>query len=602
MLNAAHHVRVNIIAIIMPSLIGLLTEESHAMSTPPDPSGDLDPPLFPDSPYAAGAPHEHVPQPPPGYPYGQPPAQWEPLPFTQEGAYGNDPSLLWNDQEQNAAYPRAGQPWESFPNYVPPTYAHEGYMGEISQPPYIEQSSGIQPWTIPASGPMLSSRSWPDISLDTLDPPYRAQPPLARPLPRWLLIISSVAAGAVLVVMALMGKDLAGSALHAGLAAGAMALIVLFVTIIRSLGGMAARGNERRQVQYTGAMLVMVILLALSGTGIGLQAPIHHLQAGMLAGSQQWQRAINELRLAGETPPTSEALAQVYDEWGEHLSSSQHYADAVTKFAFVISTYGGASQGLKRAEADSITAYVAWGRQAALLKDYKGATQHFDGVLKQSYCLVDCHNLVRPLDATAYYKRAETSLSTQDYADAASAFAALTTRFTTAPEAQEIHGDYADALLGLGQQQIASSSCTSAVPTYQKLANGFADTAAGQQAITAMQAPQPVLGQLTTADPSLKIHAILAVNLKVNAGAGSHSPTIASFDTVAVAPLANSGTFQFAPVPQGHYPLLWQFSASGKLQTITFIKDDGSNDPAIVANVGPLCPYNFGTITQALSS
>jgi cellulase/cellobiase CelA1 len=62
----------------------------------------------------------------------------------------------------------------------------------------------------------------------------------------------------------------------------------------------------------------------------------------------------------------------------------------------------------------------------------------------------------------------------------------------------------------------------------------------------------------------------------------------------------SDGTFTFGPQQQGRYDLAWIDNTSTTIQSIFYyhINDPGKS-AYYVANVGPLCSFDFGNITVA---
>src|SRR5262249_7591402 len=151
---------------------------------------------------------------------------------------------------------------------------------------------------------------------------------------------------------------------------------------------------------------------------------LHIYQAHVLEGQHQWQQAINEYQLGGETAPSSANLARTYNEWGNALSKSGDYTGAVSKFNVIINNYTVSSE-VASAQNSEIQSYFNLGKQAVDKKDYVSAIKIFDTALALPFCHVDCQNTISPDDATAYYNLAQSQLSAQRYSDAVSNFKTL---------------------------------------------------------------------------------------------------------------------------------------------------------------------------------
>jgi tetratricopeptide (TPR) repeat protein len=382
-----------------------------------------------------------------------------------------------------------------------------------------------------------------------------------------------------------------------GMVAGILAGVVLLAVIVRTLLGMASRANSRRVGQFVSAGLSFLLLLVLCLIGLTQQSPLHRLQAHFLEGQQQWQTAINEYQLAGEGAPTSENIARVYNEWGEQLSATQHFQEAFTRFNIVMNNYGSATTGVALAQSDTIRAYLGWGQQASRQQDYAAATSHYDALLQLSYCTASCQSQANALDATAYYNLAESQLANQNYSSAVTSFQTLTSRFASSPEGHQVHADYAKALLGQGKQQL-STVCLSAIPTYQQLSSQFGDTPEGQQATKALQAPQGVKGRFISPvpnNPSLVPMAALVQGLHVGMTSGEFFPLLSGSPTVTI---QRDGSFSFNPLKQGTYDLVWGTNNVDGSQLYYYAYR--GNTLVYVAQVGQLCPYDFGNISDPI--
>ena len=433
-------------------------------------------------------------------------------------------------------------------------------------------------------------------------PPSSTQQPwnraLPEPMPIWAIISSIVLVAILLIVLQLTGSDWATGAMHVGIVAGILALLILLITVIRTLQGKATKPNPTRLIQFISAGLVIMLLSLLCLIGLTQQFTIHSLQGRSFEGQQQWQSAINQYQLAGEGAPTSENITRVYNHWGEQLASQQRYADALAQYNIVLTYYGSASTGVARAQSDTVTAYLAWGKQALQRHDYMVATNDYDVLLNLSYCTSSCLSQAKALDATAYYYLAESQLAAKDYSLASNNFHIVVSRFARSPEAHKLHGDYAKALFGQGKEQL-NTLCSSAIPTYQQLSTQFGDTPEGQQATNALGANQPVKGHFVTSVPDNPTLTPVATLLQ---GLNHNMPDNQFFQLLNTAPTASiqpNGNFSFEPLPQGTYDLAWGTDGSNGARHFQFAyKSDGSS--FYIAKVGPLCPYDFGDLNETI--
>ena len=474
---------------------------------------------------------------------------------------------------------------------------HQSY--QPSAPAPYSPFEPTVPYPPPASQPNLPPNGAPEAP-PTL-PPAEREPwykALPRPLPLWAFIGSIVAVVVVLVVLEITGSDWAVGATRVGIVAGILALVIAVATGVRILLGMAAKTNPKRVIQLVSAGLSILLLLLLCLVGLTQQSTIHSLQAHAWEGQQQWQSSINEYQLAGESTPTSENIARVYNEWGEQFSAQQHYEQALVKFDIVLNSYDSATAEFKRAQSDKVAAYLNWGKQADQQKDYASATMRYDALLQLPYCNSNCQSEASMLDATAYYNLAESQLASQDYTDATTDFGLVVSRFPSSPEAVKLHIDYAKALFGEGKQQL-TSSCPSAVPTYQQLANQFADTPEGQQAAAALTAPQAVKGHFTTSvptDPALLVFAALMHGLYPGYAQDHHDQFFQQLDNDPATPIQSNGTFTFKPLKQGTYDLVWgTINTTSGNELVYYLRSDLT---VFEFTLGPLCTYDLGNINE----
>lgn len=469
------------------------------------------------------------------------------------------------------------------------------------QPVYMNQGSGALP---EAQMPMPVQNMYAPAPVMAPPPPAPREPQvriIARPLPLWAFIFSIVVVVAMLAALFFTGSDWAAGAMRIGIVSSVLAILILLATIVRTLAGMAARSNPKRRIQFISAGLLVVILLVASGIGLTQQAAIHQMQGRSFEGQQQWESAINEFQLAGEHAPNSDNIARTYDEWGEQLSNTQHYASSIDKFNTVLDTFSAVPAEVTRAQSDNVAAYLNWGKQAAQQRDYSAAITHFSDLLNLSYCNSNCQAEANALDATANYNLAETQLAAQQYASAANTFQTLATLFPKSPEAQKDHEDFAKALFGQGKQQL-TSACSSAIPIYQELTSKFGDTPEGQQASVALRAPQDVKGRFTTAVPkssALTPMAVLAQGLYANIAQSQFFQLIAGAPSVVI---KSDGSFDFKSVKQGKYDLAWGTNNTDGSAFYYFSYRQSDKSLIYIANVGPLCPFDFGSINEPIPS
>jgi hypothetical protein len=468
-------------------------------------------------------------------------------------------------------------------------------MSDAPEPAYLEQA----PPTINnyQTGPQMPSfQSVTPSTPSSKTPWYKG---LSKPMPIWALIGSILLVTVLLVLLLLSGSDWATGAMRVGIVAGILALMILLITVVRMNMGKATKSNPTRLIQLISTILVILLLSLLCLVGLTQQSPIHNLQAHSWEAQKQWQSAINQYQSSGEGAPTSEDIARVYNLWGEQFTSHQQYVEALAKYNIVLTYYSSASEGVARAQSESITVYFAWGQQASQQHDYMAATNHYDVLLHLPYCAATCRIQASALDAKAYYNLAESQLAAKNYPAAINNFHILVSRFANSTEAANAHRDFAKALFGEGEQQLKGAVCSSAVPTYQQLSAQFGDTPEGQRATSALRANQPVKGHFISAipnNPSLTPIATLIQGLNHN------MPDSQFFQLLNAAPTAqiqSNGDFVFSPLPQGTYGLAWGTNQSDGSKHFQFAYNtDGSS--TYIAKVGPLCPYDFGDLNETI--
>lgn len=527
---------------------------------------------------------------------------WSPVaPLAQTPA---TPPQGWPSGAAYPAQPAPAQPW-------PGSYAPAGASGTefpagvYPTPGAASLSSGAYPPLTPAPG---------GVQMSGLYPGQQAQPgwagypgpaalpvtkepgALVRPLPLWAFLGSILVVALLLAVLIFFtGADWTAGAQTAGIVALVVGALILIAFGVRAALGLLAQTNVHRRSQIISAILLALILFGVGAIGLTQGSGIHAVQARFLEGQQKWQLALNEYQASGQSAPASDDMARTYVEWGEQLSSQQpsndtQFNDALGKFALVITTYAQAPAQVARAQKDMLSTTQAAGSFDSQSKNYTGATRYYDALLGQAYCTTSCQAQVGAQDATAYYNLAEQALGAQKFTDAVAAFNTLTTKFGSSPESQKAHADYAKALWGQGQAQL-TTACSSAVATYQQLASNFSDTSEGQQASTAIKQPQPVKGQFTTTVPggTNTPQVGLVQGISANMSSNAFYAILAKSPVIIV---QRDGKFQFRPVAQGTYYLVWGVANSADNQEVFLV---GQRYPA---TVGPLCPFDYGSISE----
>jgi tetratricopeptide (TPR) repeat protein len=404
-----------------------------------------------------------------------------------------------------------------------------------------------------------------------------------------------------MVVLHLTGSDWAAGAAHASTVALILGLVLLVALVVRTINGMASSLNSRRLWQYVLSIISIAVLLIYSGISQSLEPVLHLAQASSLEQQQQWQAAIAEYSMGGEHAPDSVSLARTYASWGLALNNKQDYNNAVNKFNTVIQQFNGSDNTAQvtRAQQGMIVARFALGQQSMQAKQYADATSRFDAILALPYCDSSCHTKVSSSDATAYYESGEGYLQSKDYTNAVNAFDNVLTNFSSAPEAKQLHGDMAKSLLGQGQSMRASS-CSSAIPTYQRLAKEYKDTPEGKQAQHDLSAPQTVSGTFTNVEKDA-VFSQVALTKGLMGGMNTDALKSAWDNAMVTTDIQSNGKFVFTGIAQGTYDLMWSGN-DGTYVYYEFMYHQLSKQPMYVANVGPLCGVDMGAVSNSKSN
>ena len=447
--------------------------------------------------------------------------------------------------------------------------------------------TGQVPPPVPAPGTWQPSMYMPS---QTVRPPR--QP--AAPLPLWVFLGGIALITALIVAVFLLGSDWADGAAKGSIAAGILAVVLAVAWFVRTrIGG----GLQSRRVRSVLSVCFLLVLLLYTGIAQAGQTTLHMAEGHFHEGQQQWQQALNEYTLVGEKAPDGLDLARTYTSWGLALSQSQHYQDARIKFDFVFDhfTSDQVKTEVKRAQVGDIAARLGQAHQSIQTKNYSDATDTYDAILNLSYCDSACKSQTRPLDASAYYTMAEADLNAQKYEQAVNAFDQILINFTDLPEAKKSHGDMAKALMGQGEANRAVI-CSSALDPYQKLAKDYSDTPEGQKAQQALKQPVDVKGHFVNYMVGVDFTQVgLLQGINKNT---SKDDLFNKWDNTSLkADIQDNGDFVFHNVPQGTYDLVW-YTETDTIRFIQFIYLESSNEAKFVANVGPLCAFDMGTVSN----
>lgn len=418
--------------------------------------------------------------------------------------------------------------------------------------------------------------------------PHDAEPTarLARPFPLWLTALIAVVACTLVALTYSVAVGIAGADWADGArAAGVMAFLLGALTV----AGLFARLSAHMQRTSTVLLaIVLTVVLVLAGTaGVFLGTPLHTAQAHALEQHGAWAAAIHEYAAGGETAPRAPDIARAYVRWGEQLATQKRYAEAVTRFATVTSQYAASGDMVQRADDDAFQAYSTWIRSNAADIPYVDAIAFLVTYQTRPGCTTACAATVGGLIAQARYQHGVQLVARNNLTEAVLQFEFVQARFAASPYAAKAHTAAATAYLALGKQEL-SANCTGATPTYQTLADKYADTPEGQQAKAALGAPQPVTGGFSDypTNPAPTIFLSKSVDPNTSNFSASRDYRASSFDT-------KTGIYKFDAVAPGTY-YLTTFRDIGSYLCYTLLVDTSSGG-AYAVQVSPLCPVTLST-------
>jgi Outer membrane lipoprotein len=462
--------------------VSTVTQQAPESVTPVMPGEatvmELTPPSASSQPYQPYAPY---PQAPGQFPYASTPSAplasgYPTYPgYAPYPPYPGVPSMPLGSTPGTPAYPSA--PY-SYPGY--PTYS--GYTAMPSAPLNTHIPNPYA--TIPLSQQRTPLAIQPKI-LTILGQPFSC------------LVSASIIGGALLVVAlsfpvnaTLARADWSDSAITAAIVAFVLASLTIIGTFVR-----VAVGRRVRSMLLL-ALAMTLGLSALGGVSLAISAPLHGTQAHVFELGNNWEAAIHEYTLAGESAPAAPDIARIHDEWGEQLLAHHSYLQATGHFSTVINTYYHSNSSLGRAYKDQFNTYHAWLQNNAADIPYYDMLGYFDQYRGSSYCDASCSAAIDAIQPQALYQYGTQLVDQSNYSLAILQFEAVQTRFPTSSYVSKAHIAAAQAYYQLGQQQLATS-CASAVSAYQILVKNYADTPEGKKAKTDLAAPQDVTGYIT---------------------------------------------------------------------------------------------------------
>jgi hypothetical protein len=386
---------------------------------------------------------------------------------------------------------------------------------------------------------------------------------------------------AFLVQALVIRGDWAESALVAGYTAFGLAGFALVVAGIRFALG------RRAAIFYGLAGLLLAVLLTTGGSSLALAHQLHFVQAQSSENAGQWDQAAKEYALYGERAPHAPNLGRVYLRWGQDLAKKQAWSDAAFYLSGALAANPSDAALATKTNAALYTTFAGWLAADPPRVPYAAAIDAFTAQRKASSCDAACQTESATLEAQARYLYGQQLASAQSYADATKQFSTIETQFASSPYVGQAHAAAATAYLALGQQQIASKTCTDAIPTYQALAQTYSDTPEGKQAVAALVAPQKVAGKFTglpTDNPIPRVRLSLFANPTAFVFSNDYATTLD----------ATTGTFTFAAVKPGAYNLSTARDLGYK---IDFHYYHGAAGDLYSIKVGPLCALDLGSIS-----
>jgi outer membrane protein assembly factor BamD (BamD/ComL family) len=467
------------------------------------------------------------------------------------------------------------------PTYPPPGYAVPPYPGYPPTPsPYVPPPAPGYPYPTPQ----------PPVAVATMPPwmppaPQPRQPSaLGKPFPRVATLL--VALAAVLVpalaylvrVLVLQGDWSDGARLVGTLAAVGVGIAVV-VSLVRLIAG------RRAGVFFVLAVLLLAVLGGTSASALAAANPLHRLQAQSYESQGQWEAAIHEYKLYGESGASAADIARVYDEWGEQLLRQQDYSNAVDRFLTVLTDYRDSTAAVARAHRDLYQTYVAWLKDSPDEVPYADAVATLTVYVSDPACDATCKADIAAATPQALYLYGTQLAKDHRYSQAITQFEKVLSDYGQSDYAAKARTAAATAYYAQGKAQLAQQDCSGAVQSYKTIVKNYAGTPEAGKARTELAAPQDVTGTMTDMPKNPTPTAHLSRHMNPNAFDFSNQYT--------TTPNAKTGSFVFKHVKQGKY----YFSTSrpvseGILYNVWYMGNNKSDYVYVI--VGPLCPADAG--------
>jgi TolA-binding protein len=365
-------------------------------------------------------------------------------------------------------------------------------------------------------------------------------------------------------------------------AAGIVALSLAAVTVIVAITRFARGRRSPMMVILSFGMLA--ILLATGIASLSQINSLHLAQAHSFERSGEYGGAIQEYALYGESAPKSVDIARTYLEWGNSYLKQRQYRDAAARFAIVVSQYDKSGQSYIQARQKLFETYATWLKTGQPIP-YANAINALASYRTDPACDPACQSDVGAVEAQARYLYGAQLAAAHQYTAAITQFNSVQQLFPKSPYATKSYQGAAQAYWAVGQSQL-TTSCPSAVPTYQTLVKSYGDTDEGKKAKSALGAPQTVTGVVTHAPGNPLPTIYLAKKLNPSASNFSFSKDYTTkLD-------AKTGKFTFKNVKPGTYYFVTARDLGTQIE-YTYLKYSDGGKPAPVT-VGPLCPLDIG--------
>ena len=409
----------------------------------------------------------------------------------------------------------------------------------------------------------------------------KRQARVRQPLSRDVVMRFLTAACGTIVLAAMLGLLFTQGEWATGMAAAAIAALLVavayFAATIWRVSTAERKGNTLRL-----GLTATAIFGLLGGVGLAFSGSLHQVQAGVLASVGDFGGAVREYKLAGDVPPNPD-LARAYIGWGNELLRKGDFAGAAGSFQVIVEQFTHTSfasdggHGLLRA-------YAGWLPRGGASLPYDTIIRDLGTVGGAAYCDSSCAATAASLSAQAHVDYGVALNGRHSFQLAIAQFEIVTRAYSTSSLAPAAHEDAAVTYFVYGETQRASNACIDAVPTFQRLASGYADTTEGAAAKAALGAPVHVSGVLTGYPKNPMPIMYLSKTIRGDS----------FFSDDYAAKVDASGKFLFSGVAPGSYNL----SAAVPNGSGVYWVDPNTHNPYNIA-VGPLCDLSLQSYPYA---